>query len=58
MEPIEQASSYHLQPGWRVRSCEIQKAGVVRRGEERLEYQVLKVFFEELPPRVDLEENP
>lgn len=40
---------YHITDGFRVLSCEIQKAGVVDRDGQRLEYQVLKVFLEERP---------
>lgn len=40
---------YHLNPDFRVLSCEIQKAGAVERDGRRLEYQVLKVFLEERP---------
>lgn len=39
---------YHTN-NFRVISCEIQKAGAVQRGEQRLEYQILKVFLEERP---------
>lgn len=41
---------YHINPEFRVLSCEIQKAGAVERNGVRLEYQVLKVFLEERPP--------
>lgn len=40
---------YHINPEFRVLSCEIQKAGTVEREGQRLEYQVLKVFLEERP---------
>lgn len=41
---------YHTAPEFRVLSCEIQKAGIVEREGQRLEYQVLKIFLEERPP--------
>lgn len=48
---------YHVN-GFRVISCEIQKAGAVERDGQRLEYQVLKVFLEERPPTVpDVEDT-
>lgn len=43
---------YHLNPGFCVVSCEIQKAGAVERNGQRLEFQVLKVFLQERPASV------
>jgi hypothetical protein len=45
---------YHTN-GFRVVSCEIQKAGAVEREGQRLEYQILKVFLEERVTAAPLE---
>ncbi len=49
LRPGKLPSLYHINPSFRVLSCEIQKAGAVERDGQRLEYQVLKVFLEERP---------